>query len=232
MFLKKSKKKKALKHAWLYGFGFFLWLWGGGAQAAPKPFIQEDPGLDRALRKQLKKPQPTTSERLARNMWRYGSRLNLAYRWGKFACATSSCPYHQFSLVIYPMAMAAPKGPFWRMVRLGVGLEAGGETTQSREKWWQRNQTIAGVLSLGLQYPYRVTPFVDFIVTLGAIHRNIYNKDLFHFAHSVGIEAGVTVFAASWFGVTASLGWRRWVIKVDPKDLYYDTLTFSTGIGF
>ena len=205
---------------------------GGPARAKSGPLIPDDPGLDRALRQQLRSPAPPRVEKLKALMWRYGSRMNLSYRWGKFACSVSSCAYHQFSLMFYPVAMAAPSSPYWRMLRLGIGVEGGGETTQKRERWWQRNQTLAGVLSLGVQFPYRVTPFFDFIVTMGALHRNIYNKDLFHFTHSVGLEAGVTVFAASWFGVTASLGWRRWVIKVNPKSLYYDTFTVATGVGF
>jgi len=208
-----------------------LFVMGEGF-AAGKFIIDDDPGMDMALKEQLKPPKKTAGEMLDHAMWRFGSRMVVGYRWSKFACSVSSCPYHSFSLMFYPVAMAKAESPVWRMIRIGLGLEGGGETTQTREKWWMRNQVLAAVVSLGMQFPYRVTPFIDFVVALGAVHRNIYNKDLFHFTHSLGIEAGATVFPVKWLGLTATLGWRRWVIKTNPDSLYYDTFTFMTGIGF
>ncbi len=200
--------------------------------ASPDFLIDDDPGLDLALKQQMKTPEKSRLEKLSDRMWQFGPRMTLGYRWSKSACAVSACPFHQFSLVFHPFAIAGPKNPVFRTVRLGIGIEGGGETTQTREKWWSRNHSLAAILSFGVQFPQRVTPFADFVMTLGALHRNIYNQDLFHFAHSMGIEAGVSIFPLSRLQVTAAVGWRRWVIKTDTDSLYYDSFTFITGVGF
>lgn len=210
---------------------------GRASEPAPPrpPLIEDDPALSRALRLQMKEPEPpemSAGERLAGSMWRYGPRFTAGYRLGKLACSVGDCWYHQFSLMFYPLAIATMQNPWWRLVRFGLGVEGGGETEQTRQRWWQRNQTLAGVIALGLQLPHRVTPYVDFVVTMGALHRHIYNKDLFHFVHSVGLEAGAAVFVWRSFLLEASAGWRRSVVKVDPKTLYYDTFTFKIGMGF
>jgi hypothetical protein len=196
--------------------------------------IPDDPALNYALRRQMKKapaPKLPLTVRLKNSVWRYGPRFSAGYRLNKFACSVGDCWYHQFSIMAYPLAMASLTNPWWRLLRFGLGIEAGGETTQKRERWWQRNQSMYGVISLGMQYPHRVTPFLDFVLTLGAIHRHIYNKDLFHFAHSVGIETGAAVFIWKHFQLGASVGWRRSVIKVDPKSLYYDSFTMNVWLG-
>lgn len=200
--------------------------------AAGDFLIDDDPGLDLALKQQMQTPEKGMTEKLSSQMWGFGPRMTLGYRWSKSACAVSSCPYHQFSIVFHPIAIAALENPVLRMIRLGIGIEGGGETTQARHKWWSRNHSLAAVISIGFQFPHRVTPFLDFLMTLGALHRNIYNKDLFHFAHSLGIEGGVTVFPLSRLYITAAVGWRRWVIKTSQNSLYYDSFTFMTGIGF
>lgn len=206
--------------------------------AAPGPAI-DDPALNRELELQLtlperppspvkkvKKPGPPPKIR-----W-FGPRVQLGYRIGQFACALAPCWYHQFSLMFYPVAFSSPRNIWWRILRFGVGMEGGGETTQERQKSWQRNHHLAGNLSIGVQYPWRVTPYLDWIITLGALHRHIYNKDLFVFAHSLGLEAGAAVYVAGSFNLATSVGWRRWVAKTEPQSMYYDTVTLNFAVGF
>lgn len=207
----------------------------------PRPSgpLIDDPEMNRELEVQIKlKPRPKVVKKKVKKKkpppkyrWN-GPRVQIGYRIGQFACALKPCWYHQFSIAFYPVAFSNAESMWWRVLRFGIGMEGGGETTQDRKKKWQRNHHLGGLLSIGIQYPWRVTPYLDWIFTLGAIHRHVFNKDLFHFAHSVGLEVGAAVYVAGPFNLAMSVGWRRWVMKTEPDSTYYDTVTVNFTFGF
>ena len=133
-------------------------------------------------------------------------------------------------IMFYPTAWLDSQG-FWRALRFGIGLVAAGESTQERTKWWQHNFGLEVALALGLQYPARFTPYAEFVLGLGALHRNIYNKDFIEFAYSVGLEAGFEVYLTGHFNLGMAFGWRRSVVNSPGGSFYADSWTLSVGIG-
>lgn len=202
---------------------------GRGGPAPDKArFVPDDPLMNHLVERWVRsKAQPSG--------WgprRQGPRSFVGYRLAAFDCVVRSCWYHEAVITIYPIAMAGPDAGAARLFRLGLGLEGGGERTLDPQKSWQHHQHLAGVISFGLQYPWRVTPFVDFVATLGAVHRNLYNKDFFDFSYSLGLDFGASIFFYGRYHVTGSVGWRRWVVRSDIARLYYDSLTITAGLGF
>lgn len=208
------------------------------ARAEPtktKPTI-DDPELDRELENQFSLPvrrlSPKKPKAALPSPRFHGPRFQVGYRLSQFACAVEPCWYHQFSLMFYPIAFAKPERLWLRMMRIGLGMEAGGETTQKRDRKLQRNHHMAAQISLGIQYPWRVTPYLDWVLTLGSIHRNIYNKDAFIFAFSSGLDVGGSVFIVGPLNAGLSLGWRRYVMQTKPISMYYDTFVLTLTLGF
>ncbi|MCD6499713.1 MAG: hypothetical protein J7M25_15585 [Deltaproteobacteria bacterium] len=221
---------KAGSAVWLTAVALCVTTTSAMAARADEPVLVDmDPAMNHALVQLLHQ-----AHRKPHEAWkgpgRQGPRAVLAYRLGQFACETRPCWYHQFSLMLYPIAMGDPETAAWKMIRFGIGIEGGGERSQTLGHWWQRHHHLAAVLSLGAQYPARVTPWIDFVVTLGAVHRNLYGKDLFNFAYSTGLEVGAAWFVAGPFNVNASVGWRHWVVNAKP-DIGYDTITITAGLG-
>ncbi len=204
---------------------------GDEEPARPLPPIP-DPDVAHDLQEQFRLPPARPPARPWQGPSRQGPKVLVAYRTAQFDCVTRPCWYHQAAFVLYPIALSEPEGASWKLLRLGIGLEGGGEVTQQPEHGWQRHQHLGALLSLGIQYPWRLTPFLDFVATLGAVHRNVYNKDLFEFAFSLGVEAGVSLFLVGSFHVTGTVGWRRWILDTEPTRIYYDSVTATVGLGF
>ncbi len=194
--------------------------------------VPDDPAMDHLLSKAVegKERQPLPGQWMAPK--RRGPGFFLGYRLAAFDCVVRPCWYHQVTLMLYPISLADPETVTGRVVRLGLGLEAGTETSQETMKWWQHHQHLGAVVSLGVQYPWRIMPFIDFVVTLGGVHRNLYNKDFFDFAYSLGFDFGGSVFVVGAFHVTGSIGWRRWVLRSDMAHVFYDSLSITAGLGF
>jgi hypothetical protein len=212
-------------------------IWPAGhALAGPSPEAEvpgrnaDDPGIERSIEGVLHEartgsfsPPPTGP---------HGARFKLFYRGYEFMCALAqpACVYSGMGFMFYPTAFLDVSG-FWRALRLGVGLTAAGESKQDRTRWWQHNFGMEVALALGLQYPARFTPYGEFLLGLGALHWNIYNKDMIEFAYSVGIEVGFEVFLTGYFSLGASVGWRRSVVNSAAGAFYADSWTVSVGFG-
>jgi hypothetical protein len=189
----------------------------------------DDPGIHRSIDEVLvearegEPPQP----------WRgpNGANVKFWYRGFEFACATGTCFYHGVGIMAYPSAWLDLEGG-WRILRFGIGLQGAGEDTQQRDTWWQHNFLIEALLSVGIQYPWTLTPYAELIVGLGAIHSNLYNQDDIVFAYSFGLEAGLEWFAFGSFNLGASVGWRRSLMDIGPRTLFADSVTFQVGFGF
>ncbi|MDY0004116.1 MAG: hypothetical protein RBU30_22650 [Polyangia bacterium] len=198
------------------------------AREPPRP-KSDDPGIDKAIHGVLAEartglPRPPFDGPS-------GAHLRLFFRRYKFHCATGACWYDGAGLMVYPTAWIDTESG-WRILRFGIGIGGAGETSQSRERWWQHDFTIEAALAFGLQYPWHLTPYAEFLLSLGALHRNVYNSDDVFFSYSFGFDAGLEWFAWKSINLAASIGWRRSIVKIGRQALYADSLTFSVGLGF
>ncbi len=205
-------------------------LAGPGKAAPAHREYADDPGIQHSIEGVLHEARTGSFAEPATGP--HGARFRLFYKSYEFLCALRSpaCLYNGMGMMFYPTAWLDLQG-FWRAVRLGIGLAAAGESKQNRTKWWQHNFGLEVVLAAGLQYPARFTPYGEFVLGLGALHRNIYNKDFIDFAYSVGFEAGFEVYLTGHFHLGASVGWRRSVVNTGGGSFYADSWTVSVGLG-
>lgn len=208
----------------------------GSSQAGPSraaPAHREyadDPGIQQSVEGVLEEARTGSFEPAATGP--HGARFRLFYKGYQFLCALQNpaCMYNGMGFMFYPTAWLDLTG-FWRAVRLGIGLTAAGESKQERTKWWQHNFGMEVTLALGLQYPARFTPYGEFVLGLGALHRNIYNKDFIEFAYSAGIEVGFEVYLTGHFNLGAAFGWRYSQVNTAGGSFYANSWTLSVGIG-
>jgi len=116
--------------------------------------------------------------------------------------------------------------PISSYVRFGLGA-SGGVGRPRNDILVQANG------SLGVQWPARVTPFLDFAFGGGIYYRNMLVGQIF-WLHTLGIDAGVEAYVAGDFYVSAALGWIRPVLHgaAAGQDLYFDAFTMKFGLGF
>ncbi len=210
--------------------------WLRSARAAPPArtptptrVYADDPGVNLAITKVLHEARSGVP--LEPKPGPHGARLKFLYRMFEFRCADGPCWYYGVGMVAYPSGWIDMKGG-WRALRFGIGLQGAGENKQQRDSWWQHNFMLEALLVVGLQYPWRLTPYAEFIVGLGAMHRNLYNKDNIDFAYSFGVEAGLEWFAYGRFNMSAAVGWRRSIVDTGEISLFADSVTFHVGFGF
>jgi hypothetical protein len=113
-----------------------------------------------------------------------------------------------------------------RWLRVGMGASGGVGRP--------RNDIYAlGQFSAGLQWPARVTPFAEFNAGGGLTYRAMLAGQLF-WMHTLGVDAGIEMYLAGDFFLSAAAGWMRPVIHgaAAGQDLYYDTFTMKFGLGF
>lgn len=185
-------------------------------EPGPNPAAADEPALDRVD----KRGKPSGFWALRER----GPRLKIGYR--TFSVSDQGeedARYHLFTGDVYIYS---------GFVRAGLGLEGGVETT------YRDNFILGSTINLGAQYPARLTPFVDFVLGLGLLRRDVYDQDLVSFTYSVGLEAGVDIFIHKSFLLSAALGWRRQVFRHGDNDqveavyIYYDSFTLKIGLGF
>jgi len=193
------------------------------AFAADEPGLSVAPADDPALGNDSPPSGSSVLSRLFAPRPR-GSWLKFGYR--TFAVTDhggDSARYHCFTVDFHYYS---------RYLRGGVGLEGGAEDTA------RNNYVGFGVLSGGVQYPARVTPYLDFIFGAGVLRRDVLHQDLVDFAYNVGLETGLDVFFGPGLLISTTMGWRRQVFsygghdQVDSAAVYFDTFTARVGFGF
>lgn len=99
--------------------------------------------------------------------------------------------------------------------------------------------------TMGLQVPWRVTPFVEGRFAAGLIGATFMGQNAISYIYAGGVEGGVELYLAGRFYLTASMGWAHPVfsgidvasVRANPllnpqrKDFAADTLTFKVGLG-
>jgi hypothetical protein len=142
-----------------------------------------------------------------------------------------------------------------RWVRLGVELEGGGGGTELGGTPVRLAYGLFG-LQGGVQYPARVTPFLDGRAVGGILHAQLDGPvtalgktlpagDATTYVYGGGIETGVELYAYKRFFVSGAIGWVRttWrgpdaeAMLANPtggfrsKDLVNDSFTCKIGFG-
>lgn len=159
-------------------------------------------------------------------------RVELGYRWLEVAgLKGGTLDMHAIELDYFPVS-----GYFRFGLDTELGL-SGGEFGA----WFFTVAAVAGV-----QYPWRVTPFLDGRFAAGLVGASYLGQSAVSYIYLGGIEAGASVYLAGRFHLTCALGWAHPVYSgidvdyvmahptLDPKrkDFSNDTLTVKVGLGF
>lgn len=143
-------------------------------------------------------------------------------------------PFHLVELDGFPLS---------RYFRLGISAAAGGSPRE--------NAYLAELgLGIGMQYPARVTPFLDVKLAAGVVGATIEGRKVASYEYRPTLEAGLEFFIASSFHVTVAVGYAHPVyggvdanvikaqIAAGEMPTYavhgigWDTVTARAGIGF
>jgi hypothetical protein len=99
--------------------------------------------------------------------------------------------------------------------------------------------------ALGLQYPWRVTPFLEARFVAGLIGATAYGATAVSYTYMGGIDTGIEVYVGGRFYLSAAIGWVHPVysgvdidwVKANPglaparRDFSSDSFTFKVGLG-
>ena len=140
-------------------------------------------------------------------------------------------PFNVIQLDLYPVSM--------RWFRLGFELEVGISNNQYSTTY------AAGGISLGVQYPWRVTPFIDGRFIGGVVGGSYMDHLLVTYTWMAGIDVGIELYVVSRLFLSLAIGWVHDVYrgididyqKLNPlndpisKMFIGDSFTFKVGIG-
>jgi hypothetical protein len=158
-------------------------------------------------------------------------RLKVSYRYLRVA------PLERNPITFHSVALDGYV--FSSYLRVGIGFEAG--VGDQYDAW----DAMIGA-SLGVQWPWRVTPFIDGRFDAGVLSGKILNTSRVSWLYAGGLEAGAEVYLWNRLYLSAALGWSHPVytgidiaaVMANPrapvveKRLETDTFTFRVGAGF
>jgi hypothetical protein len=131
-----------------------------------------------------------------------------------------------------------------RWVRIGIEAEVGtGKGTldgKPSSAWY-----LAAGLTAGIQYPWRVTPFVEGRFIAGFIGGDIAGQTALSYTYQGGIDSGIELYLVDRFYLSAAIGWVHPVYRgvdfeyarahptADPmyRNFASDAFTFKIGLG-
>ncbi|HZS37875.1 MAG TPA: hypothetical protein VFF06_13650 [Polyangia bacterium] len=207
------------------------------ARADEPPPGEDDPKLDRP-RPELHFPDED-DPKLARGtihkrVWPHHDvpRFKLAYRFLMAAgLEGGETTFHALEFDYYPSS--------FRFFRFGLDSELGFAGGPFNLFYF----TVGPVV--GFQWPGRVTPFVDARFVAGLAGAVIQGIGVVSYMYTGGLEAGIELYYASRFYLTAAIGWAHPVysgadveyVRAHPtlqpvrKEFADDSFTFKIGLG-
>lgn len=193
-------------------------------------------------------PSPTPNVVKATARGQYNPRLKISYRLLSIPNLDGSAIWlHGAQLDAYALSR--------RWIRVGLELGGGTGHTTLSQTGAQLSYGTAGV-SVGIQYPWRVTPFVegrfaggvlagslDSAMTIAGV--TITDPSAVTWMYGGGIETGVEVYAWKRMYLSVAIGWVRTTWRgidynafvanptagVTYRDLVGDSFTFKLGCG-
>lgn len=156
-------------------------------------------------------------------------RFKLSFRWLEAAGLEGGAqPFDVAEMDFYPAS---------GLIRFGVDSEFG--WAGGKYGLWY---LLTGA-TLGLQWPARVTPFLEGRFVAGLIGGELMGQTAVSWMYQGGIETGVEIYYAGRFYVSAAVGWARPVYggvdvaqlntnqTIVRKDFATDTFTVKVGLG-
>jgi hypothetical protein len=158
-------------------------------------------------------------------------RFELGYRYlSMTGLDGASQPFHSATLGFYPVS---------NLIRFGLDTEVA-FATDTYSMW-----TLSEGVALGLQWPARVTPFVEGRFFAGLIGATVAGHSGVSYLYGGGIDGGVHVYYAGRFYITASIGWIHpnyngidvSALLANPKSIpptklfTSDAFTMKVGLG-
>jgi hypothetical protein len=156
-------------------------------------------------------------------------RFKLTYRYLDLAgLAGGTQHFDAVGLSVYPLSS---------LVRLGID----GEFAWGGGPYQMWLATVG--LVAGLQYPARVTPFLDGRFVAGVVGGTVMSTTAVSWLYAGGLETGVEIYYARRYYLTLAVGWMHPVyggIDVNAamkngalimRNFANDTLTFKVGLG-
>ncbi len=187
------------------------------AHAAPQRLDEDDPKLARVVIGRLRPPVP---------------RFKLSYRYLPLPTPDGQrLTFHAFGFDVYPVST---------YVRLGFGVDGG----YGGGRLSMFYASIIG--TLGVQYPWRVTPFVEGRFSLGLVGGRFQGAVATSVMLTGGVEAGLESFVYRRFYLSTTFGYAHpfyrapdvLAYEADPtkappiKSFQADVFTFKLGLGF
>jgi hypothetical protein len=231
-------------------FAIILLCAASGPAAAASLDDEDDPkwARDRATATARASEAPRTSEdeddpKLARQTARPPKRrrwpvithavprFELGYRYLSMnGLDGASEPFHSATLGFYPVS---------NLIRFGLDTELA-FASDPYGMW-----TLSEGVALGLQWPARVTPFVEGRFYAGLIGATVAGQAGVSYLYGGGIDGGVHVYYAGRFYVTVSVGWTHPIYNgIDVpaflahptsspprKEFESDAFTLKVGLG-
>jgi hypothetical protein len=125
--------------------------------------------------------------------------------------------------------------PVSSYVRFGIATEYARENSARSEHDWY----FAELLSLGLQRPGTITPFVEASAGVGYFKRFVVSQEQPTLIWEFGADAGALVHFAGPAFVSVSLGWVHpvWLLvsiedQMSVSQVYRDSFAIKLGLGF
>lgn len=126
--------------------------------------------------------------------------------------------------------------PLRRYARLTLTTEVGIEGGEAAANGDKGDVFLMQKIGAGVQYPYWVTPFIEFQAGGGVSRMEVYDRNELGILISAGLDVGAEWSVATQFKVLAAVGWiRPWRMLAKQKlaeARYFDRGTFKVGIGF
>jgi len=124
---------------------------------------------------------------------------------------------HALSIEGFPLATIVP----W--LRIGLGVDVGFRLLEAHTDW-----TFKGFASVGVQYPWRVTPYGSVNIGGGVAYRRRFGQSLVDGLFAVGADVGITWPATRTFAMDLGLGY----LYSSFSDLSYHSFTIRVALGW
>jgi hypothetical protein len=124
---------------------------------------------------------------------------------------------HALSIEGFPLSSYVP----W--LRVGIGLDIGFRVTDPHTDWEMR-----GFVTLGLQYPRRITPYASVSIGGGTMYQKRFGQGQTHGLLGINADAGTTFKISRTFVADLSVGYMFTMFN----DLGFHSFTLRVAFGW
>lgn len=110
-----------------------------------------------------------------------------------------------------------------KRTRIGLSTAVGVRALETRNEL-----VFIEHLSVGLQYPWRYSPYILLRGGIGALASERFDRKMVYFLSSVGGEVGIDCWITPWIALTPSLGYTRYIVD----QVYWNSFSAKLSLGF